>query len=119
MDRHRRRAAATAGRGREELDAQKRGAARRRDSGGGAQPRRGQGKTHRAYVWVYRSAQAPLVVYDYRGSRGGEHARAFLQGWSGTLVVDDFSGYKALFAGGAIREAACWAHARREFFEAH
>ena len=34
-------------------------------------------------------------------------------------MVDDFSGYKALFAGGAIREAGCWAHARRKFFEAH
>lgn len=79
----------------------------------------GAGKTHRAYVWVYRGAQLPLVVYDYRGSRGGEHAREFLQGWSGTLVVDDFSGYKALFASGAIREAGCWAHARRKFFEAH
>jgi transposase len=79
----------------------------------------GAGKTHRAYVWVYRSATLPLVVYDYRGSRGGEHAREFLHGWSGTLVVDDFSGYKALFAGGAIREAGCWAHARRKFFEAH
>ena len=79
----------------------------------------GAGRTHRAYVWVYRSAQLPLVVYDYRGSRGGEHAREFLRGWSGTLVVDDFSGYKALFAGGAIREAGCWAHARRKFFEAH
>lgn len=79
----------------------------------------GAGKTHRAYVWVYRSACQPLVVYDYRGSRAGEHAREFLRGWSGTLVVDDFSGYKALFAGGAIREAGCWAHARRKFFEAH
>ncbi len=79
----------------------------------------GAGKTHRAYVWVYRSATLPLVVYDYRGNRSGEHAREFLQGWSGTLVVDDFSGYKALFASGAIREAGCWAHARRKFFEAH
>ncbi|OZB68823.1 IS66 family transposase [Thiomonas sp. 13-64-67] len=79
----------------------------------------GAGKTHRAYVWVYRSAQQPLVAYDYRGSRGGEHAREFLRDWSGTLVVDDFSGYKALFASGAIREAGCWTHARRKFFEAH
>ncbi|OIQ88537.1 transposase IS66 family protein [mine drainage metagenome] len=77
----------------------------------------GHGKTHRAYVWVYGAGDT--VVYDYCGSRGGEHARAFLGGWSGTLVVDDFSGYKALFAAGSIREAGCWAHARRKFFEAH
>lgn len=79
----------------------------------------GQGKTHRAYVWVYRSAATPAVVFDYCGSRAGEHVRAFLQGWSGTLLTDDFSGYKALYAAGDIVEAGCWAHARRKFFEAH
>jgi hypothetical protein len=38
-------------------------------------------------------------------------------GWRGTLVCDDYAGYKALF-GGQIVEACCLAHARRKFFEA-
>ena len=55
-------------------------------------------------------------------SRAGEHARAFLQQddqpWRGKLVCDDFSGYKASFAQGAI-EVGCAAHAKRKFFELH
>jgi len=71
------------------------------------------GKTHRAYVWVYRSALTPAVVFDYCTSRAGEHARHFLQDWSGTLLSADFSGYKALYAQGRVVESGCWAHARR------
>ena len=37
------------------------------------------------------------VVYDFVDSRAGKHAQAFLGEWSGTLVCDDFSGYKGLF----------------------
>jgi hypothetical protein len=38
------------------------------------------------------------------------------QAWRGTLVRDDYSGYKALFAQG-VTEAGCLAHARRKFHE--
>lgn len=80
------------------------------------------GKTKRAYLWAYRSNDLddgpPLVVFDYQCSRAGEHARVFLADWRGDLVVDDFSGYKALFAHG-VREVGCWAHARRKFFDLH
>lgn len=48
--------------------------------------------------------------------RSGEHARAFLGDWKGHLVVDDYAGYKALFALG-ISEVGCMAHARRKFFD--
>jgi len=82
----------------------------------------GRGKTQRAYLWVYRTnaleTAAPIVVFDYQPSRAGSHAQAFLQGWQGHLMVDDYSGYKALFHRG-ITELACLAHARRKFFELH
>jgi transposase len=58
------------------------------------------------------------VVYDFCESRAGEHARHFLGDWRGSLVCDDFSGYKAGFAHG-ITEAGCLAHARRKFFDLH
>jgi transposase len=80
----------------------------------------GKGKTHRAYLWSYGTTEYdPLqaVVYDFADGRGGQHARAFLGGWRGTLVCDDYAGYKALFAAGDIREAGCLAHARRKFHE--
>jgi hypothetical protein len=90
------------------------------------------------------------VVYQVKPGRSGQHARDFLQHapprpdvdqghsdpprprrWRGHLVVDDYGGYKALFAplganpGDAngdvqsIIEVGCWAHVRRKFFELH
>lgn len=79
----------------------------------------GSGKTHRAYLWSYSvGAFDPLkaVVYDFTDSRAGRHAQAFLGQWRGTLVCDDYAGYKALIAQG-VKEAGCMAHARRKFFD--
>ena len=81
----------------------------------------GAGKTHRAYLWSYSiGAFAPVkaVVYDFAESRAGRHAREFLGLWRGTLVCDDYAGYKALIADG-VTEAGCMAHARRKFFDLH
>ena len=80
----------------------------------------GAGKTKRAYLWAYRTnalqTGPPIVVFDYQASRAGQHAREFLRGWQGHLMVDDYGGYKALFATGII-ELGCLAHARRKYFE--
>ena len=96
------------------------------------------GKTRRAYLWAYRSNSLdegpPIVVFDYQTGRSGQHAAQFLKHWpshgsihelthgptheQGTLMVDDYSGYKALFKAGVI-ELGCWAHARRKFFDLH
>jgi transposase len=82
----------------------------------------GSGKTRHAYLWAYRSgvhdAGPPIVVFDYQTSRAGAHARAFLHGWRGHLMVDDYVGYKALFIDGPT-ELACLAHIRRKFFDLH
>jgi len=77
----------------------------------------GKGKTHRAYIWSYGSTQfdaVHAVVYDFADSRAAAHPKGFLEGWSGKLVCDDYSGYKGLFATG-ITEVGCLAHARRKF----
>jgi hypothetical protein len=87
----------------------------------------GKGKTHRAYIWSYCTTSfdpVKAVVFDFAESRAGEHARDFLgidtevadSGWHGTLVCDDYSGYKAAFAHGLV-EAGCLAHARRKFYD--
>lgn len=78
----------------------------------------GAGKTKRAYLFAYRSTgSVPIVVFDYCASRAGKHATTFLGDWHGALMVDDYGGYKQLFAAG-VTELACWAHARRKFFDA-
>lgn len=79
----------------------------------------GAGKTKRAYLFAWRSTgERPMVVFDYCASRSGAHAQRFLGEWRGALMVDDYAGYKALFAQG-ITELGCWAHARRKFFDLH
>ena len=88
------------------------------------------GKTHRAYLWSYcttRFAATRAVIFDFADSRAGQHARDFLgvhadpgdqahQRWRGSLVCDDFSGYKTMFELG-VTEAGCLAHARRKFYD--
>src|SRR5690606_21083444 len=79
----------------------------------------GKKKTHQAYIWAFASTHESAlqaVVYEFADNRAGKNARAFLQDWKGNLVCDDFSGYKASFEKG-ITEIACWAHARRKFYE--
>ena len=81
----------------------------------------GTKKTHRAYLWAYAPGafeDLKAVIYDFCETRAGENCRAFLGKWKGTLVCDDFGGYKAGFANG-ITEAGCLAHARRKFFDLH
>jgi len=90
-----------------------------------AQLKPGNGKTHKAYLWAYRSNDLDpgprIVVFDYQTSRSGRHARDFLQSWQGHLLVDDYAGYKALFSReeSPCIELACWAHARRKFYDLH
>jgi transposase len=82
----------------------------------------GKGKTKRAYLWAYRSndldEEPAIAVFDYQTGRSGVHARNFLDDWQGHLVVDDYAGYKALFASGGVIEVGCMAHARRKFEKA-
>jgi hypothetical protein len=79
----------------------------------------GAGKTKRAYLFAYRTAtDDPIVVFDFCANRSGKHATAFLGDWRGALMVDDYAGYKALFAEG-VTELGCWAHARRKFVDLH
>ena len=82
----------------------------------------GKGKTHRAYVWVYRTTDfvsQRAVWFDFCMGRGGEYPRRVLENFRGTLVTDDYAGYNALHARGGIVEAGCMAHARRKLFEAY
>ena len=80
----------------------------------------GAGKTKRGYLWAYRSNDLeggpPIVVFDYQPSRAGVHARNFLEGWEGHLMVDDYVGYKAGL-GDKVKELGCLAHVRRKFYE--
>ena len=70
--------------------------------------------------WTYIGHEQPYSVYDFTKSRTRDGPARFLQGFTGYLHADAFTGYDAIFLGShaAIREVACWAHARRKFFDA-
>ncbi len=87
-----------------------------------------KGKTHTGRCWVYvrddrpfGGRSPPAAVYYYSRDRGGEHPQEHLKGYGGILQADAYGGYLQLYAAdrspGPILEAACWAHARRKFFE--
>ena len=76
--------------------------------------------TKKAYIWAYRSvntAPAPIIWFDYHSNRSGECVRQFLEHWHGTIMVDDYGGYKDLIRTNHLIELGCWAHVRRKFFE--
>jgi transposase len=88
----------------------------------------GQGRTKSGYLWAlardergWGGTGPPGVVYFYADGRGGKHAEAFLEGFTGTLQVDAYAGYKRLARkgrpDGALVLANCWAHARRKLVE--
>jgi transposase len=70
--------------------------------------------------WTYIGHEYPYSVYDFTTSRTRDGPARFLCGFTGYLHADAFTGYDAIFLAphAAIREVACWAHARRKFFDA-
>jgi hypothetical protein len=70
-------------------------------------------------MWVYRSITIPLQVFDFTVSRHRDGPDQFLANYQGVMLADCYSGYQKieLRTGGAIRRAACVAHARRKVFE--
>jgi hypothetical protein len=59
------------------------------------------------------------VWFAYSPDRKGEHPRAHLGNFTGTLQADGYAGYDAVYETGRIQEAACWAHVRRKFYDLH
>lgn len=76
----------------------------------------GGGKT-RSFLWTYVGDQDE-VVYDFTLTRERDGPERFLGDWRGHLQVDGYAGYDRLFASGRVIEVACWAHARRKYFDA-
>jgi transposase len=70
--------------------------------------------------WTYIAEQHPYSVYDFTESRSRDGPASFLQKFQGYLHADAYGGYDHIYLGSneAIIEVACWAHARRKFFDA-
>ena len=87
----------------------------------------GRGRTRTGRLWIYLvderpwcGSRPPAALYRFSPDRKGERPREHLAGFQGMIQADAFSGYEALTRGPGpppIHHAACWAHARRKFFD--
>lgn len=77
-----------------------------------------KGKTHLGYYWVYRTPELNLVFFDYRKGRGREGPVDSLKGFTGYLQSDGYGVYDYFGNVPGITLVSCWAHTRRNFFEA-
>jgi|MudIll2142460700_1097286.scaffolds.fasta_scaffold50933_2 transposase len=72
-------------------------------------------------IWTYvGDRDHPYTVYDYTPTRSRDGPDAFMKEFHGYLQADAYSGYDELYRdrNRNITEVACWAHARRRYFEA-
>jgi transposase len=84
----------------------------------------GRGKTKTGRLWTYvrddrpsGSTDPPAVWYRYSPDRKGEHPRRHLRDFEGILQADGYAGYASMYEHGRVVEAACFAHARRKFYD--
>lgn len=84
----------------------------------------GRGRTKTGRLWVYAREQRgwggpepPAALYRFAPDRKAERPEAHLQHFNGVLHVDGYAGFERLTGRGGIRLAACWAHARRKFYD--
>ena len=86
----------------------------------------GKGRTQTGRLWAYvrddrpaAGPDPPAVVYRYSPDRKGERPQSHLASFAGTLQADGYSGFASLYADGRVVEAACWAHARRKYYDVY
>jgi transposase len=87
-----------------------------------------KGKTRTGRLWTYvrddrpfAGADPPAAAFFYSPDRSGQHPERHLTGYAGLMQADAYAGFDRLYHKarnpGPIVEAACWAHARRKFFD--
>ena len=81
----------------------------------------GEEGSRQGRFWTYvGDDEHPYSVYDFTMSRSRDGPQQFLRTFRGYLHADAYAGYDAVYlgSGSQIVEVACWAHARRKFFDA-
>lgn len=90
----------------------------------------GRTTTKQGRLWAYArddraaaSETPPAVWFAYTPDRKGKHPSEHLRDFRGILQADGYAGFDRLFnpadPNHPIKEAACWAHARRKFYDIH
>lgn len=79
----------------------------------------GIGIAQTAKFWPYLGDWLhPYAVYDFTVNRERDGPLEFLDGYTGYLQADAYSGYDCIYASNKVHEVACWIHARRYWHQA-
>lgn len=82
-------------------------------------PVQAEGQCKSGRIWTYiGDGDNPYVVYEYTPDRTRAGPQRFLDDYKGYLQADAYGGYDGIYHKGNVIEVACWAHARRKFFDA-
>ena len=80
-----------------------------------------KGKCKTGRLWAYLGDDShPYSIYDYTPDRSRDGPHKFLADYKHYLQADAYGGYDGIYRGsgnGGAIEVACWAHARRKFFD--
>jgi transposase len=87
-----------------------------------------KGKTRTGRLWTYvrddrpfGGRDPPAAAFFYSPDRTAKHPEQHLTTYTGLMQADAYAGFNRLYGAGRkhgpIIEAACWAHARRQFFD--
>jgi transposase len=80
--------------------------------------KKGLGKAHKGYIWVYRGdAQHPYVCYDYSDTEHSIYPERILNGYKGIVQTDGTNKFNEIIKNGAT-SANCWAHVHCYFEDA-
>lgn len=77
-----------------------------------------KGKTHRGYLWVYRSVEQRLVLFEYCPGRGTKWPKEILKNYKGFIQTDGYVSYDYFERRPDITSVCCMAHVRRYFEKA-
>ncbi len=78
----------------------------------------GQKQCRKGRIWCYLGDDAnPYTVYDYTPSRSRDGPAKWLKNFTGYLQADAYGGYDGIYHSQSVTEVACWAHARRKFYD--
>jgi len=74
----------------------------------------------KSYIWLQRGGppDRPVILYDYDPGRSAQVPKRLLEGFSGYLQTDGYTGYNAVVAANGLVHVGCMAHARRRFNDA-
>jgi transposase len=79
----------------------------------------GEKQCRKGRIWCYLGDEAnPYTVYDYTPNRKRDGPATWLSGYAGYLQADAYGGYDGIYHAQGVTEVACWAHARRKFYDA-